>query len=76
MFNDPGHRNNAEWLKLSAVNQLRPWWPRRCAISGKWVWIKPAIRVRRMITGPGDPVIIDHWVEAKTFTFQSLKGWD
>lgn len=66
---------DAEWLDRSIVLTTRPWWPRRCTVTNKWLWIRPAVRVRRIITGPGDPVVIDHWVESRAYTIQTLKGW-
>ncbi len=35
-------------------------WPRRCYNTGRWVW-GVAMRGRRIITGPGEPVIEDRW---------------
>lgn len=39
----------------------RPLWPRRCAITDKFLWFKSSYRGRRIITGPGEPVIEDRW---------------
>jgi hypothetical protein len=36
-------------------------WPRKCYNSGKWIIADIAVRGRRVITGPGDPVIEDRW---------------
>lgn len=76
MFDDPGHYSNVEWMKRSTISLSRPWWPQRCALTNKWLWIKPAMLVRRLLTGPGEPVVIDHWFEPKAYTLQSIKGWD
>ncbi len=35
-------------------------WPRKCYNTGRWVW-GVAMRGRRIITGPGEPVIEDRW---------------
>ena len=73
---DNGHLfTNTEWLERSQVRSSRPWWPKRCTVTKKWLWIKPAMLVRRVITGPGTPVVIDHWIEPKAYTIQTLKGW-
>lgn len=74
---DRGHLfTNTEWLARSQVCTLKPWWPQRCLLTKKWIWIKAAIRVRRVITGPGTPIVVDHWIESKAYTLQCLKGWD
>lgn len=64
------------WMDLSHIQLCRPWWPKRCLLTDKWLWIKPSIRVRRVFTGPGTPVVQDHWMESKAYTLQCLKGWD
>lgn len=68
--------SNQEWLERSMIWSARPWWPQRCIVSNKLLWLKKAVLVRRVITGPGTPVVIDRWVESKTYTMQTLKGWD
>jgi hypothetical protein len=35
-------------------------WPRRCYNTGRWIW-GLAMRGRRIITGPGEPVLEDRW---------------
>lgn len=67
---------DAAWIERSSIWLTRPWWPHRCTLTNKWLWIKQAILVRRVITGPGTPVIIDYWIEYKAYTLQCLKGWD
>ena len=74
---DNGHIfTNAEWLDRSQISLTRPWYPQQCVLTKKWLWIKPAMLIRRVITGPGTPVIIDSWIEPKAYTMQTLKGWD
>lgn len=68
--------SDAEWISLSQICTLRPWRPRRCCVTNKWLWIRPAVLIRRVITGPGDPAVIDHWVDSRAYTLQTLKGWD
>lgn len=65
-----------QYLDRSYIELVRAIWPQRCAITNKWLWIKPAIRVRTVFTGPGTPILIDRWIEPKAYTLQCLKGWD
>ena len=37
-------------------------WPRRCHNTDRWVW-GLAIRGRRVITGPGEPIYEDRWYD-------------
>lgn len=65
-----------EWIDLSNVREARPWWPQRCCVTNKLLWLKKAVLVRRVITGPGFPAVIDNWVDARAYTIQTLKGWN
>lgn len=49
--------------------------PRRCALTNRWLWQEPAIRLSRSITvsGPGGPVHVEHWVDPKEYTLFLLK---
>jgi hypothetical protein len=48
--------------------------PRTCFLSGKRLWGKQAYRGVRIITGPGEPVIEDYWIEKSEFIIWKLKG--
>lgn len=50
------------------------WLPRKCTVTGKRIWLKKGMKGFRMITGPGEPVIITHWMDAKQFLIEKLKG--
>jgi len=47
--------------------------PRRCYNSGRWIW-GVSMRGRMMITGPGDPLIIDRWYHRHEAVIMMLKG--
>jgi hypothetical protein len=47
--------------------------PRRCYNTGAWVW-GLAVRGRRVITGPGEPVIEDRWYHRHEAVMMMLKG--
>jgi len=44
------------------------WLPNKCFLSEKPLWGKRAYHAQRVITGPGDPVIEDYWLEKFEFT--------
>lgn len=50
------------------------WWPERCYISKELLWFKNAYRVRRLITGPGTPIIEDRWFSAAEYIILKIKG--
>jgi hypothetical protein len=46
--------------------------PRRCYTTNRWVW-GLAVRGRRIITGPGEPVIEDRWYHRHEAIIMMLK---
>lgn len=50
------------------------WTPKNCFLSGKKLWGKRAYQGINMITGPGEPVIEEYWLEKSEFLFWNLKG--
>lgn len=51
----------------------RPLWPRRDALSNKLLWLKPAMKGVRIITGPGTPVVETYWVDPEEYLMYKLK---
>jgi len=49
-------------------------WPRRCHTTGQWLFMTVAMRGRRVITGPGEPVIEDRWYHRNEAIIKMLKG--
>jgi hypothetical protein len=49
-------------------------WPRRCYNSGRWLWLTTAMRGRRIITGPGEPIIEDRWYDSNEGLIMMIKG--
>lgn len=49
-------------------------WPRKCFYSGRSLWFKNAYRMTAMITGPGEPIFEDRWVDKKEYIFLKIKG--
>lgn len=47
--------------------------PRRCYTTNRWIW-GLSMRGRRIITGPGDPVIMDRWYHRNEAIIKMLKG--
>lgn len=47
--------------------------PRRCDLSGRWIWGNH-IRGTRVITGPGEPVVITIWNHREEHLLYRLKG--
>ena len=50
-------------------------WPRRCHVSGQWLWLTPAYRAMYVITGPGDPAIWYRWYSRDEMLVLKLKGY-
>jgi len=50
-------------------------WPRRCHVSGKWLWLTLAYCARYVISGPGDPAVWTRWYGRKEMLVLKLKGY-
>jgi hypothetical protein len=50
------------------------WIPKNCFLSKKPLWGKRAYHGERWITGPGEPVFVDYWIEKTEFLIWNLKG--
>jgi hypothetical protein len=50
------------------------WLPRRCALSGKSLWLTRAYQGTAMWSGVSEPVHEHKWVERGEFLFRRLKG--
>lgn len=49
-------------------------WPVRSHDSNQLIWFKYAWRGYRMISGPGDPVIIKKWLTEQEYLMYLLKN--
>lgn len=63
-----GFDTRAKW-KLAFV-----WWPSRCDITDKRLWLCMAYRGTAMWTGPGDPVYETRWHEKNEHLIWEIKG--
>jgi hypothetical protein len=50
------------------------WWPRRCGLSDKRIWLKRAYCGTAVWTGPGDSVYEYRWLTKESFTVAALGG--
>lgn len=51
------------------------WRPQTCFLTGKQLWGKKAYHGVRMITGPGEPVFEDYWIDKYEFVkWQLTRG--
>ena len=49
--------------------------PRRCHVTGRWLWLTLAYCARYVITGPGDPAIWTRWYSREEMLLLKLKGY-
>ena len=50
------------------------WWPRRCHLSGKILWLTWVYCQTSMLTGPGDPIFDHRWYDSEEFLIAKIKG--
>jgi len=47
--------------------------PRRCHVSGRWLWLTQAYRAVFVIHGPGDPAVWHRWYSTTEMLILKLK---
>jgi hypothetical protein len=50
MADDDAFYNRAYWRLMFL------WWPKRSALTGRWLWLRRVYKGTAMWTGPGTPV--------------------
>jgi hypothetical protein len=48
-------------------------WPRRCHVTGRWLWLTQAYCADYVITGPGDPAVWTRWYSSTEMLILKLK---
>lgn len=50
------------------------WWPQRCFVSNRSIWLKRAVQGQVVWTGPGDPILEQHWLDKDEYIIGKIKG--
>lgn len=50
------------------------WIPRTCFLTGKRIWVRHCYAGSRVITGPGEPVHDEYYVDRDAFIIWQLRG--
>ena len=48
-------------------------WPRKCFLTERKLWLEQCYKGTRVITGPGEPVSIDYYIDKYEFLLWQLK---
>jgi hypothetical protein len=75
LFDHPENYDDKRFLSQNDVELKWVLWPRRCYVTGKWMWLTLAYCARYVITGPGDPCIWTRWYSRKEMLVLKLKGY-
>jgi hypothetical protein len=70
----PTEYDDKRFLSQKDVELKWSLWPRRCHVSGRWLWLTRAYRAMYVITGPGDPCIWYRWYSNTEYLVLKLKG--
>ena len=71
----PDDYDDQRFLSRAYINLKWCWWPQRCHVSGRWIWLTQAYRAMYVITGPGDPCIWFRWYSREEMLVLKLKGY-
>jgi hypothetical protein len=72
-FDMPDQYNNQQFLERAWTHLKWSLWPRRCHVSGRWVWFTLAYRSDYVITGPGEPAVWTRWYSSEEMLMLKLK---
>ena len=50
------------------------WFPKRCYLTNKILWLEKAYKQTAMWTGPGDPVFENRYYDKNHFLLAKIKG--
>lgn len=60
--------NRAKWkLKFA-------WWPHRCYLSNRQIWLELGYQGTAVWMGPGEPAVETNWITKEEFLVATLKG--
>lgn len=72
---DPGVQAEDPFYRRCVGWQLKfVWWPARCHITGKSLWLEYAYQGTSVLTGPGDPILEYRWHDRHEHLFWKIKG--
>ena len=49
------------------------WWPQRCVLSNKWLWLELAYRGVAVWLGPGSDAVEVKWADSQEYLIWQLK---
>jgi hypothetical protein len=70
----PETYSEERFLERALVNLKWCVWPRRCHVSGRWLWLTQAYCAMHVITGPGEPCVWYRWYSNQEMLILKLKG--
>jgi hypothetical protein len=71
----PDRYDHKRFLACAETKLTWSLWPRRCHVSGRWLWFSQAYRAMYVITSPGDPAIWTRWYSRGEMLILKLKGY-
>ena len=66
--------NTPTFLDGASVELKFTWLPKKCQLTQKWLWLRPAYRAMRVWTGPGEPVFEYRWFKCYDFLLWRIKN--
>ena len=73
LYTMPDEYNDKRFLSRADTELKFLLWPRRCHVTGRWMWLTCAYRAMYVITGPGDPAIWYRWYSSTEMLILKLK---
>jgi len=67
-------RLDESFVKRATWHVKFAWWPRRCWLSGRQLWLTRAYQGTAMWTGPSNTVFEYRWVDRDQYLVAKIKG--
>jgi hypothetical protein len=61
------------FMSRATVEQVYVWWPQRCDITGRSIWLTSAYRGIAVWTGPGESIEEVRYYDTAQYLMQQLK---
>jgi hypothetical protein len=72
----PGMADNDSFYNRAYWRLTVLWWPKRSALTRRWLWLRPVYEGTAMWTGPGTPVFEFRYHEPAEHLIWRLKNND
>lgn len=72
-YDEYWHEHNVFYFKIATWQRKFSLFPHLCQLTGRLIWLRPAMLGVRIIKGPGSDVVERYWVDEGEFFLHKLR---